>query len=347
MNKANHINFFERFFYQLVIICIALGIILGKILPIAFINTLSNLEISQVNIPISILIWIMIIPILLRVDLKEIQQVRKFWRGSLITFGVNWLVKPFTMAFLGWLFLKHLFSSWLPPDQIDHYFSGLILLATAPGTAMVFIWSYLSDGEPHFTLTQVAFNDFIMIFAFAPIARFLLGMNGFTVPWNTLLISLTAYILVPFFIAQVFRYWFTKKKHRDIKPVLKKIHPISISALLLMLVLLFGFQGHQIYQSPVIVLLIAVPIIIQIYFNSFLAYGLNKMIGEQHCIAAPSALIGGSNFFELAIATAITLFGVRSGAALAIVVGILIEVPVMLSIVTIVNNSKNWYEKNI
>lgn len=346
MEKVKQLSFFDRFLYLWVIICIVFGIIIGKIVPAPIVQTLSNCEISQVNLPIGFLIWLMIIPMLLRVDLKEMYQVRKFWRGSIITLGVNWLIKPFAMAFLSWFFLKHLFSSWLPASEIDHYFAGLILLAAAPGTAMVFIWSYLCEGEPHFTLTQVAINDFIMIFAFAPIVGFLLGITGFTVPWNTLLISLTIYILIPFCIAQIFRYWIINKSNFDIERVFKKIHPISISALLIMLILLFGFQGEQIYQSPFIVLLIAVPIIIQIYSNALLAYGLNKISGEKHFIAGPSALISGSNFFELAVATAITLFGFKSGAALATVVGVLIEVPVMLSIVKLINSSKKWYGNN-
>lgn len=344
MEKVKQLSFFDRYLYLWGILCIVLGIIIGKVVPVSVVLMLSNLEVAHVNLPVGILIWIMIIPMLLQVDLKEIHQVRNYWRGSLITLGINWLIKPFSMAFLGWLFLKHLFSSWLPTSEIEHYFAGLVLLAAAPGTAMVVIWSYLCDGEPHFTLTQVALNDFIMIFAYAPIVGLLLGITGFTVPWNTLFISLTVYILIPFLIAQIFRYWIISKSTLDMEHVIKTIHPISISALLIMLLLLFGFQGHQIYQMPFIVVLIAVPILIQIYFNSALAYGLNKIAGEQHCIAGPSALISGSNFFELAVATAITLFGIKSGAALATVVGVLIEVPVMLSIVKLVNHSRKWYE---
>jgi ACR3 family arsenite transporter len=343
MEKVKPLSFFDRYLYLWVIICIVLGIIIGKIVPVSVVLMLSSLEIAHVNLPVGILIWIMIVPMLLQVDLREIHQVRKFWRGSLITLGVNWLIKPFSMAFFGWLFLKHLFSSWLPTSEIEHYFAGLVLLAAAPGTAMVFIWSYLCDGEPHFTLTQIALNDFIMIFAYAPIVGLLLGITGLTVPWNTLFISLIVYILIPFLLAQIFRYWILNKSTLDIEYVIKKIHPISLSALLAMLLLLFGFQGYQIYQKPFIVLLIAVPLLIQIYFNSILAYGLNKIAGEQYCIAGPSALISGSNFFELAVATAITLFGFKSGAALATVVGVLIEVPVMLSIVKLVNHSRKWY----
>lgn len=343
--KTNTLSFFDRFLSVWVITCILGGIILGKILP-SVVQMLGNLEIAQVNLPVGILIWLMIIPMLLRVDLKEIHHVREFWRGILITLGINWLVKPFSMVFLGWLFLKHWFSSWLPTSEIDNYIAGLVLLAAAPCTAMVFVWSYLCKGEPHFTLTQVALNDIIMIFAFAPIVGLLLGITGLTVPWNTLLISITVYIVIPFLIAQAIRYWIIYHSKIDIEIFLRKIHPLSIAALLAMLILLFGFQGFQIMQAPIIVLLIAVPILIQVYFNSMLAYGLNKIASEQHRIAAPSALIGASNFFELAVATAITLFGFKSGAALATVVGALIEVPVMLSVVKIVNSSKKWYEKN-
>ncbi len=342
MDKIKHLSIFDRFLSIWVIACILVGIALGKILPEA-VQALGDLKIAQVNLPVGLLIWIMIIPMLLRVDLKEIHHVREFWRGILITLGINWLVKPFSMVFLAWFFLRYLFSSWLPASEIDNYIAGLVLLAAAPCTAMVFVWSYFCKGEPHFTLTQVALNDIIMIFAFVPIVGLLLGITGLTVPWETLLISVTVYILVPFLIAQGTRYWIINNSKINIEIFLKKIHPLSIVALLAMLILLFGFQGYQIIQSPIIVLLIAVPITIQVYFNSMLAYGLNKITGEQHCVAGPSALIGASNFFELAVATAVTLFGFKSGAALATVVGVLIEVPVMLSVVKIVNASKQWY----
>lgn len=345
MEEIKHLNLFDRFLSIWVITCILAGIALGKFFPVV-VQVLGNWKIAQVNLPVGILIWIMIIPMLLRINFKEIHHVREFWRGILITLGINWLIKPFSMALLGWFFLKYLFSSWLPTSEIDNYIAGLVLLAAAPCTAMVFVWSYLCDGEPHFTLTQVALNDIIMIFAFAPIVGLLLGITGLTVPWETLLISVTVYILIPFFIAQGIRYWIIHHKKINIEFFLKKIHPFSITALLAMLILLFGFQGYQIIQSPIIVLLIAIPILIQVYLNSMLAYGLNKITGEQHCIAGPSALIGASNFFELAVATAITLFGFKSGAALATVIGVLIEVPVMLSIVKIVNTSKKWYAYN-
>lgn len=344
MEKVKHLNIFDRFLSLWVITCILAGIFLGKFLP-NVIQMLGNWEIAQVNLPVGILIWIMIIPMLIRIDLKEIHHVREFWRGSIITLVINWLVKPFSMAFLGWFFLKYLFSSWLPNTEINNYIAGLVILAAAPCTAMVFVWSYLCDGEPHFTLTQVALNDIIMIFAFVPIVGLLLGITGLTIPWDTLLISVITYILIPFLIAQGLRFWVNNYSKANLDVFLKKIHPYSVIALLAMLVLLFGFQGYQILQSPIIVLLIAVPILIQVYFNSMLAYGLNKITGEQHRIAGPSALIGASNFFELAVATAITIFGFKSGAALATVVGVLIEVPVMLSVVKIVNSSKVWYKK--
>ena len=345
MEKVKHLNIFDRFLSLWVVICILAGIAFGKIFP-AVVQILGNWEIAQVNLPVGILIWIMIIPMLIRVDLKEIHHVREFWRGSLITLGINWLIKPFSMALLGWFFLKYLFSSWLPVSEINNYIAGLVILAAAPCTAMVFVWSYLCDGEPHFTLTQVALNDIIMIFAFVPIVGLLLGITGLSIPWDTLTISILVYILIPFMIAQGLRFWILNHSNINLDIFLKKIHPYSVLALLAMLILLFGFQGYQILQAPIIVLLIAIPIIIQVYFNSMLAYGLNKISGEQHRIAGPSALIGASNFFELAVATAITLFGFKSGAALATVVGVLIEVPVMLSVVKIVNHSKKWYKKN-
>jgi ACR3 family arsenite transporter len=344
MEKVKHLNIFDRFLSLWVITCILAGIAFGKILP-SVVQMLGSWEVAQVNLPVGILIWIMIIPMLIRIDLKEIHHVREFWRGSIITLGINWLVKPFSMALLGWLFLKYIFSSWLPATEINNYIAGLVILAAAPCTAMVFVWSYLCDGEPHFTLTQVALNDIIMIFAFVPIVGLLLGITGLTIPWDTLFISIIVYILIPFLIAQALRFWIINYSKVNLDAFLKTIHPYSVIALLAMLVLLFGFQGYQILQSPIIVLLIAVPIIIQVYFNSMLAYGLNKITGEQHRIAGPSALIGASNFFELAVATAITLFGFKSGAALATVVGVLIEVPVMLSVVKIVNSSKRWYKK--
>lgn len=343
MNQTKQLNFFDRYLSLWVILCIIAGIAFSQYLPM-IVTTLGNLEIAQVNLPVGLLIWIMIIPMLIRIDMRELHHVKQYWRGSLITLLINWLVKPFSMALLGWFFLKYLFASWLPTSEIDQYIAGLIILAAAPCTAMVFVWSYLCDGEPHFTLTQVALNDLIMIVAFAPIVGFLLGITNLIVPWSTIMMSVLTYILIPFSLAQLIRYVFIKKYGViKIQALLQYLHPFSIVALLSMLILLFGFQGREILQHPIIVLLIAIPILIQVYFNSMLAYGLGRITKEQHNIAGPTALIGASNFFELAVATSITLFGFNSGATLATVVGVLIEVPVMLSIVKIVNNSKTWY----
>lgn len=343
MKTNKQMNFFDRYLSIWVLLCMGIGILLGKYLP-GFIHALGGIQIAQVNLPIGILIWVMIIPMLIRIDLQEIHHVKRYWRGTLITFFINWLVKPFSMALLGWFFLKYLFASWLPQAQINEYIAGLIILAAAPCTAMVFVWSYLCDGEPHFTLTQVALNDLIMIVAFAPIVGLLLGITHLTVPWSTIAVSVAMYIVIPFILAQGIRY-FVIKYHGTLQlnELLTRLQPFAISALLAMLILLFGFQGEQILQHPGIVILIAVPIIIQVYFNAMLSYGLNRITREEHSIAGPSALIGASNFFELAVATAITLFGFNSGATLATVVGVLIEVPVMLSIVKIVNTSKSWY----
>lgn len=303
--------------------------------------------IAEVNLPVGVLIWLMIIPMLMRINLKELQGVKRYWRGISITLVINWFIKPFSMAFLGILFIKHIFVDWLPSEQINQYIAGLIILAAAPCTAMVFVWSYLCDGEPHFTLSQVALNDLIMIVVFAPIVGLLLGITQITIPWATLLTSVLMYILIPFILAQSFRSFILKKKgEKGLNVLLKKSHPVSLIALLAMLILLFGFQGNQITNHPFIVLLLAIPIIIQVYFNSMLAYWLNKISGEAFRVAGPSALIGASNFFELAVATSISLFGFESGATLATVVGVLVEVPLMLSIVKIVNQTKNWYEAN-
>ena len=306
------------------------------------------MEIAQVNLPVALLIWLMIIPMLLKIDFKALNRVKEHWRGVSVTLFINWAVKPFSMALLGWLFIRGVFTPWLPADQIDSYIAGLILLAAAPCTAMVFVWSNLSDGEPHFTLTQVALNDFIMIFAFAPIVGLLLGLSSITVPWDTLFLSVILYIVIPVILSQLWRYWLLKDGDESrLKSTLSVLGPLSLMALLTTLVLLFGFQGEQIIAQPMIIAMLAVPILIQVYFNSGLAYFLNRQLGEAHNVAAPSALIGASNFFELAVATAIVLFGFQSGAALATVVGVLIEVPVMLSVVKIVNRSKGWYESGI
>lgn len=293
-----------------------------------------------------VLIWLMIIPMLIRVDLRELKHVGDHWRGILVTLIVNWLVKPFSMALLGWIFIKHLFAGMLPANELDQYIAGLILLAAAPCTAMVFVWSHLCKGEPHFTLTQVALNDVIMIVAFAPIVGLLLGITNIKIPWDTLFYSVVIYIVIPFIAAQIIRFYLLKNHGTNqLEWLLKKVHPISILALLAMLTLLFGFQGENLIAQPLIVVLLAIPILIQVYFNSTLAYVLNRFVKEAHCVAGPSALIGASNFFELSVATAITLFGFKSGATLATVVGVLVEVPVMLSVVKLVTNTKRWYER--
>lgn len=338
------IGFFERYLTLWVFICIVVGIALGHWFPTPF-QSLAKIEVAQVNLPVAILIWLMIIPMLLKIDFRALSRVKEHWRGVGVTLFINWAVKPFSMAFLAWFFIRGIFSDWLPADQIDSYIAGLILLAAAPCTAMVFVWSNLSDGEPHFTLTQVALNDFIMIFAFAPIVGLLLGLSAITVPWDTLFLSVILYIVIPVIISQILRYLLLKKGgDTALQNTLNVLGPISLISLLTTLVLLFGFQGDQIISQPMIIVLLAIPILIQVYFNSGLAYLLNRKVGEAHCVAGPSALIGASNFFELAVATAIVLFGFESGAALATVVGVLIEVPVMLSVVKIVNNTKGWYE---
>ncbi|MBF0561831.1 MAG: ACR3 family arsenite efflux transporter [Alphaproteobacteria bacterium] len=334
---------FERYLTVWVALCITVGVALGHFIPAPF-HAIGRMEVAQVNLPVAALIWLMIVPMLLKIDFGALYQVKEHWKGIGVTLFINWAVKPFSMALLGWVFVSTLFRPWLPADQIDSYIAGLILLAAAPCTAMVFVWSNLSDGEPHFTLSQVALNDLVMVFAFAPIVGLLLGLSSISVPWATLLLSVVLYIVVPVIAAQLWRRALVARGPEALAAVLKAIHPVSLSALLATLVLLFGFQGEQIIAQPLVILMLAVPIIIQVYFNSGLAYLLNKKLGVAHCVAGPSALIGASNFFELAVAAAISLFGFQSGAALATVVGVLIEVPVMLSVVRIVNSSKGWYE---
>ncbi|HHI82138.1 MAG TPA: ACR3 family arsenite efflux transporter [Rhizobiales bacterium] len=337
---------FARYLTLWVFLCILAGIVLGLYFP-GFFHFLGNMEIARVNIPVAVLIWLMIIPMLLKVDFSALHKVREHWRGIGVTLFINWAVKPFSMALLGWIFIGWLFRDWLPANQIDSYIAGLIILSAAPCTAMVFVWSNLSDGDANFTLSQVALNDTIMIFAFAPIVALLLGISSITVPWETLMISVGLYIVLPVVAAQFWRnYLLARGGQAALDNVLHKLDPVSIMALLTTLVLLFGFQGEQIIAQPLIIALLAVPILIQVYFNSGLAYLLNRQLGVAHCVAAPSALIGASNFFELAVAAAIALFGFESGAALATVVGVLVEVPVMLSVVKIVTASKAWYEKN-
>jgi ACR3 family arsenite transporter len=343
--KAPAMGIFERFLTLWVMLCIIVGIGLGQALPGVF-HALGTATVAEVNLPVAVLVWLMIIPMLLKIDLAALGQVREHWRGMVATVGINWLVKPFSMALLGWQIIGHLFRPLLPADQIDGYIAGLILLAAAPCTAMVFVWSNLVDGEPHFTLSQVALNDTIMVVAFAPLVALLLGLSSITVPWNTLMLSVVLYIVVPVIVAQL---WRRSLLAQGGKPALvRTLHilaPLSLSALLLTLVLLFGLQGEQIMRQPVVIALLATPILIQVYFNAGLAYWLNRQLGVEWCVAGPSALIGASNFFELAVATAIALFGFQSGAALATVVGVLVEVPVMLSVVYLVRRSRGWYER--
>ncbi len=338
------LSVFERYLTVWVLLCIVVGIALGQWLPGPF-QAIGRMEVAKVNLPVGLLIWVMIIPMLLKVDFGALHQVRQHWRGIGVTLFVNWAVKPFSMALLGWIFIRHVFAPYLPADQIDSYIAGLILLAAAPCTAMVFVWSRLTHGHPLFTLSQVALNDTIMVFAFAPIVALLLGLSSITVPWDTLLTSVVLYIVIPVLIAQLWRKALLKRGQAAFDAVLAKIGPWSITALLATLVLLFAFQGEAILKQPLVIVILAVPILIQVFFNSGLAYGLNRRLGESHAVACPSALIGASNFFELAVAAAISLFGFDSGAALATVVGVLIEVPVMLLVVRVVNRSKPWYER--
>jgi len=338
-------TFFERTLSLWVGLCIVAGIGLGHLAPGVF-RAIGSAEIAKVNLPVAALVWLMIVPMLVKIDFAALGEVRRHWRGIGVTLFVNWAVKPFSMAALGWFFIGYLFRPFLPADQIDSYIAGLILLAAAPCTAMVFVWSSLTRGEPHFTLSQVALNDLIMIFAFAPIVGLLLGLSSITVPWDTLVLSVALYIVVPVFAAQILRRRVLEAGGAAaLARLLAYLQPVSLVALLATLVLLFGFQGEQILAQPLVIALLAAPILIQVYFNAGLAYLLNRFAGEQHCVAGPSALIGASNFFELSVAVAISLFGFHSGAALATVVGALIEVPVMLSVVAIVNASQGWYER--
>ena len=336
-------SFFERYLTVWVFLCIVAGILAGQMAPSLF-QAIGRLEIAQVNLPVGLLIWIMIIPMLVKVDFGALHEVRQHVRGIGVTLFINWLVKPFSMAFLGWLFIRQLFAPLLPADQLDSYIAGLILLAAAPCTAMVFVWSRLSNGDPLFTLSQVALNDTIMVFAFAPLVGLLLGISAITVPWATLFTSVVLYIVIPVILAQIWRKALLARGQAAFDAAMEKIGPWSIAALLVTLVLLFAFQGEAILKQPLIIALLAVPILIQVFFNSSLAYWLNRAVGEKHNIACPSALIGASNFFELAVAAAISLFGFESGAALATVVGVLIEVPVMLLVVKVVNSTRGWYE---
>lgn len=337
-------SLFERYLTVWVFLCIVVGMALGHLWPGVF-QSIGRMEVAQVNLPVGVLIWVMVIPMLMKVDFGALGEVRQHLRGIGVTLVVNWLVKPFSMALLGWLFIRHWFAPWLPADQIDSYIAGLILLAAAPCTAMVFVWSRLTGGDPLFTLSQVALNDSIMVLAFAPLVALLLGVSAITVPWATLLTSVVLYIVIPVLIAQALRRALLARGPAALDAALQRIGPWSIGALLATLVLLFAFQGEAILTQPLVIALLAVPILIQVFFNAGLAYWLNRAVGEKHSVACPSALIGASNFFELAVAAAISLFGFHSGAALATVVGVLIEVPVMLLVVHIVNRSKGWYER--
>lgn len=344
--RAPGLNLFERYLTLWVLLCIVLGITLGQLLPAPF-QAIGRLEFARVNLPVGLLIWVMIIPMLLKVDFAAMGQVGRHWRGIGVTLFINWAVKPFSMAFLGWLFIRQVFAPWLPAEQLDSYIAGLILLAAAPCTAMVFVWSRLTGGDALFTLSQVALNDAIMVFAFAPVVGLLLGLSSITVPWDTLLVSVGLYIVIPVILAQLWRRALLRRGAAVFDAALARIGPFSMAALLLTLVLLFAFQGQAILGQPLVIAMLAVPILIQVLFNSGLAYWLNRQVGERHSIACPSALIGASNFFELAVAAAISLFGFQSGAALATVVGVLIEVPVMLLVVRVVNRSKGWYDAGL
>ena len=336
---------FERYLSVWVALCIVVGIAFGAAVPGVF-AAIADAEIARVNLPVAVLVWLMIIPMLLKIDFGALGSVRRHWKGVGVTLFINWAVKPFSMAALGTFFIGWLFAPLLPAGEISSYIAGLIILAAAPCTAMVFVWSNLCEGEPNYTLSQVALNDLIMVFAFAPIVGLLLGVASITVPWDTLLLSVVLYIAIPVVIAQLMRKSVLAGGGQPaLDRLLSVLGPISLVSLLATLVLLFGFQGEQILARPLVILLLAVPILVQVYFNAGLAYWLSRKFGVAWCVAAPAALIGASNFFELAVAAAISLFGINSGAALATVVGVLVEVPVMLSVVAIVKRSRGWYER--
>lgn len=339
------IGAFERNLTWSVLGCMAVGIVLGRWLPAAF-AAIARIDVAHVNLPVAVLVWLMIVPMLLKIDFRSLGVVRQHWRGVAVTLAVNWLVKPFSMALLAAVFVGGLFAPWLPAGQASSYTAGLVLLAAAPCTAMVFVWSNLCEGEPHFTLSQVALNDVIMVFAFAPLVALLLGVASVVVPWATLLLSVVLYIVVPVVVAQALRWWALREGDRAFKRMLAILQPVSMVALLLTLLLLFGFQGEAIVRQPLVIVLLAVPILFQVYLNAGLAYVASRYFGVAWCVAAPAALIGASNFFELAVATAIALFGIDSGAALATVVGVLVEVPVMLSVVALVRRTRPWYERH-
>ncbi len=340
------IGFFERYLTVWVGLCMVAGIALGQGFP-GLMRSISAMEIARVNLPVGVLVWVMIVPMLLKVDFAALGQVKAHLRGIGVTLFINWVAKPFGMALLGWIFIRHVFAPLLPADQLDSYIAGLILLAAAPCTAMVFVWSRLCAGDPYFTLSQVALNDAIMVVAFGPIVALLLGMSSITVPWDTLLLSVGLYVVVPVVVSQCVRKLLLQRGEAHFQRMVGRLGPWSIAALLLTLVLLFAFQGEAILQQPLVIALLAVPILVQVSFSSAMAYWLNRKLGVQHCVAGPSALIGASNFFELAVATAISLFGMQSGAALATVTGVLVEVPVMLAVVAIVKRTRPWYEAGL
>ena len=338
------LGFFERYLTLWVFLCIVAGTVLGLVVPEAA-QAIGALEVAQVNLPVGLLIWVMIIPMLMKIDFAALHEVRQQKAGMGVTLLVNWAIKPFSMALIGWLFIKVLFADWLPADELDSYMAGLILLGAAPCTAMVFVWSNLCNGNANFTLTQVALNDLIMVFAFAPIVALLLGVSSIPVPWDTLLLSVLMYIVIPLAIAQLLRAQLLKRGAEAFQAALAKISPFSILALLATLVLLFSFQGEAIVEQPLVIGLLAVPILLQTLFIAALGYWLCRRLRVRHEVAGPATMIGASNFFELAVAVAIVLYGFDSGAALATVVGVLIEVPVMLWLVRMVNRSRAWYER--
>ncbi len=346
--SRKRLNIFERYLSLWVGACMVVGIILGKLMP-GSIDTMRRMEFgqgSQINIPIAVLIWLMIIPMMMKVDFASIRNVGKRPRGLFITLFVNWLVKPFSMALVAWVFFRFVFSAWIPSAEADQYIAGCIILAAAPCTAMVFVWSYLTDGDPAYTLVQVSVNDLIMLVLFAPIVRFLVsGASSLDVPFRVLLYAVAIFIVIPLTVGVILRHWFIRKRGIEWfeKALLPRFAPVSMTALLATLVLIFGFQADNITQKYLHVLLIAVPILLQVYFNSSLTYGLMRLLRVPYSVAAPGALIGASNFFELAVATAIALFGPGSGAALATVVGVLIEVPVMLSVCSVCNRTRHWF----
>ncbi|MCB4756670.1 MAG: ACR3 family arsenite efflux transporter [Elusimicrobia bacterium] len=341
-------NVFERYLSVWVAACMFLGMVVGKMFPQA-VKSLQGMEFgqgSQINIPIAVLIWLMIYPMMLKIDFGSIKNVGKRPKGLFVTLFVNWLVKPFSMAFFGWLFFKHLFRPWIGPELANQYIAGVIILAAAPCTAMVFVWSYLSDGDPAYTLVQVSVNDLIMLFAFAPIVKFLVsGASGLHVPFHVLLYSVIIFVVIPLVLGSLSRSFLIKHKGLDWfnNSFIPLFHPITVIALLATLVAVFAFQAENITTRAFHVILIAIPILIQVYLNSGLAYALMRLLKVPYPVAAPGALIGASNFFELAVATAIALYGPGSGAALATVVGVLVEVPVMLTVCRFCMRTRHWF----